>query len=52
MESSRPPSSGSFTPYVSETSSLPELTLRAVILGTAMAIVLGTANACLGMRAV
>ena len=52
MDSSNPSSSsGSFTPYVPETSTLPELTFRAVFLGTAMAIVLGTANAYLGMRA-
>jgi putative OPT family oligopeptide transporter len=36
---------------VPESSDLPELTFRALLLGTAMAIVLGTANAYLGMRA-
>ncbi len=41
----------SFVPFVPESSTLPELTFRAVLLGTAMAIVLGTANAYLGMRA-
>ena len=40
-----------FTSFVPEDSSLPELTFRAVFLGTVMAIVLGTANAYLGMRA-
>ena len=45
------PSSRPFVPFVPEASTLPELTFRAVLLGTAMAIVLGTANAYLGMRA-
>ncbi len=40
-----------FVPFVPESSGLPELTFRAVFIGTAMAIVLGTANAYLGMRA-
>ena len=40
-----------FVPFVPEASTMPELTFRAVLLGTAMAIVLGTANAYLGMRA-
>ena len=44
-------SSRPFVPFVPESSDLPELTFRAVLLGTAMAIVLGTANAYLGMRA-
>ena len=44
-------SSRPFVPFVPEASTLPELTFRAVFLGTAMAIVLGTANAYLGMRA-
>ena len=44
-------SSRPFAPFVPEASTLPELTFRAVFLGTAMAIVLGTANAYLGMRA-
>ena len=51
MDSSSPSPSGSFTPFVPESSTLPELTFRAVFLGTLMAIVLGTANAYLGMRA-
>ena len=45
------PSSRPFVPFVPESTDLPELTFRAVLLGTAMAIVLGTANAYLGMRA-
>ena len=40
-----------FKPFVSEDSELPELTFRAVALGTVMAIVLGAANAYLGMKA-
>ena len=40
-----------FVPFVPESSDLPELTFRAVFIGTVMAIVLGTANAYLGMRA-
>ena len=48
-----PPDTASrpFVPFVPESSDLPELTFRAVLIGTAMAIVLGTANAYLGMRA-
>ena len=46
-----PTSDPSSRPFVPEASTLPELTFRAVLLGTAMAIVLGTANAYLGMRA-
>ena len=44
------PQSG-FTPFVPEETDLPELTFRAVVLGVLMAIVLGAANAYLGMRA-
>ena len=40
-----------FTPFVPEETALPELTVRAVVLGVLMAIVLGAANAYLGMRA-
>ena len=40
-----------FTPFVPEETDLPELTFRAVCLGVLMAIVLGAANAYLGMRA-
>ncbi len=43
--------SGTFRPFVPESSDLPELTFRALLIGTLMAIVLGTANAYLGMRA-
>ena len=45
------PSSSRFTPFVPEETDLPELTVRAVVLGVLMAIVLGAANAYLGMRA-
>ena len=51
MDATRDASSGPFVPFVPEGSDLPELTFRAVLLGTLMAIVLGTANAYLGMRA-
>ena len=51
MSPTNEPSSRPFVPFVPESSDLPELTFRAVLLGTAMAIVLGTANAYLGMRA-
>ena len=43
------PESG-FTPFVPEETSLPELTVRAVVLGVLMALVLGAANAYLGMK--
>ncbi len=51
MASSSGSPSGTFKPFVPESSDLPELTFRAVFIGTLMAIVLGTANAYLGMRA-
>ena len=44
------PDSG-FAPFVPEVTGLPELTFRAVFLGVLMALVLGAANAYLGMRA-
>ncbi|MCH7747480.1 MAG: oligopeptide transporter, OPT family [Acidobacteria bacterium] len=43
------PESG-FTPFVPEETDLPELTVRAVVLGVLMALVLGAANAYLGMK--
>ena len=43
------PESG-FTPFVPEETNLPELTIRAVVLGVVMALVLGAANAYLGMK--
>ncbi|MCY4510309.1 MAG: OPT/YSL family transporter, partial [Acidobacteria bacterium] len=45
------PSPPRFTPFVPEETDLPELTVRAVLIGVVMAIVLGAANAYLGMRA-
>ena len=51
MQPTQESSTRPFTSFVPEESDLPELTFRAVFLGTAMAIVLGTANAYLGMRA-
>ncbi len=50
MSASNKPESD-FTPFVAEDTDLPELTFRAVALGVLMAIVLGAANAYLGMRA-
>ncbi|MFQ5512537.1 MAG: OPT family oligopeptide transporter [Candidatus Krumholzibacteriia bacterium] len=40
-----------FKPYVAEETNLAELTLKAMVLGVLMALVLGAANAYLGMRA-
>ena len=40
-----------FKPYVSSTTDMPEFTLRALILGLFMTIVLGAANAYLGLKA-
>jgi putative OPT family oligopeptide transporter len=40
-----------FKPYVPPDSTLPELTIKAVVLGVLMAIILGAANAYLGMKA-
>ncbi|MEE2638747.1 MAG: oligopeptide transporter, OPT family [Acidobacteriota bacterium] len=48
---STPDTPSRHTPFVPEDSDLPELTFRAVVLGVLMAIVLGAANAYLGMRA-
>ena len=39
-----------FKPYVPEDSTLAELTVKAVVLGVIMAVVLGAANAYLGMK--
>jgi putative OPT family oligopeptide transporter len=40
-----------FTPYVPASTDMAELTVKAVVLGALMAIVLGAANAYLGMKA-
>src|SRR6266849_5216326 len=40
-----------YRPYVPETIEMPEFTLRAVLLGLSMTVVLGAANAYLGLRA-
>ena len=39
-----------FVPYVPSETSMPELTVKALLLGVVMAIVLGAANAYLGMK--
>ena len=44
-------SSKPFVPYVPAETDLPELTLKAVVLGILMAVVLGAANAYLGLKA-
>ncbi|MCP4896830.1 MAG: oligopeptide transporter, OPT family [bacterium] len=41
---------GEFKPYVPASTSMPELTVKALLLGVVMAIVLGAANAYLGMK--
>src|SRR5437588_8645958 len=40
-----------FRPFVPESVKMPEFTLRAVLLGLVMTVVLGAANAYLGLRA-
>lgn len=40
-----------FKPFVPENTQMPELTLRAMLLGLLMTVVLGSANAYLGLRA-
>ena len=40
-----------YTPYVPEETDLKELTLRALVIGVFMAIILGSANAYLGLKA-
>ncbi|HKJ92344.1 MAG TPA: OPT/YSL family transporter, partial [Longimicrobiales bacterium] len=40
-----------YKPYVPEDSTLPEFSLRAVVLGVVMAVILGAANAYIGMVA-
>ena len=49
--STHDPSPPRFTPFVPDETDLPELTVRAVAVGVLMAVVLGAANAYLGMRA-
>ena len=39
-----------FVPYVPTETTMPELTVKALFLGVVMAIVLGAANAYLGMK--
>ena len=40
-----------YKPYVPEDAKMKELTIRAVVLGVIMALILGTANAYVGMKA-
>ncbi len=40
-----------FKPYVPEQTNLPEFTLKAILLGIVMAVILGAANAYLGLKA-
>ncbi len=46
-----PPQTPRYRPYVPENMKMKEFTLRAVLLGLAMTIILGAANAYLGLRA-
>src|SRR3954463_7294987 len=46
-----PPATKQFKPYVPPDMEMREFTLRAVLLGLLMTVVLGAANACLGLRA-
>ncbi len=48
---STPPSPKKFQPFVPETMQMREFTLRALLLGLLMTVVLGAANAYLGLRA-
>lgn len=48
--SSRPDEAAAFTPYVPAETSLPELTLRAVILGAVAGVLFGMASVYLGLR--
>ncbi len=54
MSSEAPPNSSDslkkFKPYVPENMEMREFTLRAVLLGLLMTVVLGAANAYLGLR--
>ena len=50
-ESSQPASDRKYTPFVPESMSMTEFTPRAVILGIFMTLILGAANAYLGLRA-
>ena len=45
------PTKKKHTPYVPETMEMKEFTLRAVLIGLVMTVVLGAANAYLGLRA-
>lgn len=44
------PERGKFVPYVAATTTLPEATLRAILLGSLISIVFGAANAYLGLK--
>jgi putative OPT family oligopeptide transporter len=50
-ESSQPASGQRHQPFVPTSMEMPEFTLRAVLLGIAMTLILGAANAYLGLRA-
>jgi putative OPT family oligopeptide transporter len=43
--------SNEFKPYIPEQTNLPEFTLKAILLGAVMAVILGAANAYLGLKA-
>src|ERR1700737_5156563 len=48
MSPSQPPK---FRPFVPESEKMPEFTMRALLLGLVMTVILGAANAYLGLRA-
>jgi len=50
-ESSKAPSEKKYTPFVPESMAMTEFTPRAIILGIAMTLILGAANAYLGLKA-
>ena len=51
MDHADPRDRSTFRPFIPVETDLPELTFKAVALGAVMAIILGAANAYLGMRA-
>ena len=51
MSEKTPPSNESFKPFVPANSQIKELTFRALLVGVLLAVILGGANAYLGMKA-
>ena len=44
------PNRATFEPYISATQSLPEITLKAVVLSVILVLILGAANTYLGLK--